>query len=283
MALDLPPISVIAIGEEAANFVRFQLTSVIAGHAGARTTYQFYEELDQWLGPWGTRGYPIGYGARYNIAFSSNVKLMRNPTTRAWVWRTTILLQEALRDYIVSRVRNGTISALTEPDLRQAAFNSHPLAYERGGLSQVVLVAPELIDVIATIPAAEFDPNSPNFGSTVRQVFQTLGLTAGGVTGIALATFAGPAHTGLLSRAMQRDRLRNSSERHLANHLGMIRDTLNRGELDHIPWLDQIERRLLSIQFPDSRFAEAASRVLLAVRERREYVRTEHARFFQGR
>lgn len=59
MALRLPPKSLIRCDASTAAFVHAQLTSVIAGHAQAITTYQFYEELDTWLGPWGQRGYPI--------------------------------------------------------------------------------------------------------------------------------------------------------------------------------------------------------------------------------
>jgi len=53
---------------------------------GAATTYQFYEEVDYWLGPWGTAGYPIGYGKKYNILFSTNPPLNRDlKHGRPWV------------------------------------------------------------------------------------------------------------------------------------------------------------------------------------------------------
>src|SRR5829696_8730772 len=101
MPLPLPPKSAIRSDAKTAQLVHDQLTSVIAGHAQATTTYRFYEELDAWLGPWRQQGYPIAYGKFYNVAFSSNEKLMANPKASDWVWRTTIKLQEALRDYVV--------------------------------------------------------------------------------------------------------------------------------------------------------------------------------------
>ena len=120
----------------------------------ATTTYRFYEELDFWLGPWGQNGYPIAYGKFYNVLFTTNPKLDSNAQARQWVWQTTIFLQEALRDFAVSTVRDGSIRTLTEARLRQAAFDSHPSAYDRGGLAMVALTAPEMIRVIATIPSA---------------------------------------------------------------------------------------------------------------------------------
>jgi hypothetical protein len=52
------------------------LTSIIAGHPGANYTYTFYEEIDRYLGPWGKDGYPIAYGKRYNILFTTDNRLM---------------------------------------------------------------------------------------------------------------------------------------------------------------------------------------------------------------
>ena len=65
--------------------------------------WTFYEEVDNFLGPWGNSGYPIGYGKYYCVAFNSNEKLRANPQTADWIRRTTIVLQEALRDFIMIR------------------------------------------------------------------------------------------------------------------------------------------------------------------------------------
>src|SRR6202048_465778 len=140
------------------------LTSAIAGHPQSIEPWTFYEELDRYVGPWGDKGYPIAYGKFYCIAFNTNEKLMANAQTAEWVRRTTIKLQEPLRDYVVARFRAGTLPKLTESELRQFAFSVHPAAYDSGGLALVTLVAPELIEVIVTIPAAEFDPRSDNIG-----------------------------------------------------------------------------------------------------------------------
>lgn len=211
MSVSLPPKSLIRCDGETAKHVHDQLTSVIAGHAQATTTFRFYEEIDSWLGPWGQSGYPIAYGKFYNIAFTNNQSLMGNPTTAQWVRRTAILLQEKLRDFLVSKIRDCSIGSLTEQQLRQAAFNSHPSAYDQGGLATVALVAPEQIPVIATIPMAEYSPTSQNFGPTIQQIFTTLGLVAPKMAGGVLATLAGPAHTGILSRAAQRSATKEGS------------------------------------------------------------------------
>src|SRR5262249_44965808 len=124
MILNLPPPIFITPDPPSVRSVHDQLTSVIAGHAQADPTYRLYEELDAWLGPFGQEGYPIAYGKFYNVAFTSNKKLMADAEAREWVWRTTIRLQESLRDYVVGRARDGTLGYLTERQLREAAFAS---------------------------------------------------------------------------------------------------------------------------------------------------------------
>jgi len=269
MSLSLPPKALIRCGEQTAKYVHDQLTSVIAGHPQATTTYRFYEEVDNWLGPWGKGGYPIGYGKFYNIAFSGNQKLMANDSTKKWVWRTTILLQEALRDYIVKSILDCSLATLTEAKLRQAAFDSHPRAYDRGGLAMVILIAPELIPVIATIPGAEFSPTSINFGATIKQVFVTIGLVVPKVAGGVLAAFAGPAHTGVLTRAVRQDQQHLLNEMAISRELGRLKYLINQGKLDHIPLLNQTITQLNARQFPDQGFARLAREVILAAQVRK--------------
>jgi hypothetical protein len=134
MALPLPPVKLIGHDAAAAQSVRAMLTSVIEGHPQAIKPYTFYEEIDRWLGPWGERGYPIGYGKFYCIAFNSNAELMANPTTKDWVRKTTILLQSDLRDDIVSRIRNGTAAAITEPEVRKGRWPASDFLMLRPGL-----------------------------------------------------------------------------------------------------------------------------------------------------
>ncbi|MBI2901904.1 MAG: hypothetical protein HYY17_17100 [Planctomycetes bacterium] len=278
MTLPLPPRSIIRCDAATAQDVHDQLTSVIAGHPQATTTYRFYEEIDTWLGPWGSGGYPIGYGKFYNIAFSTNEHLRGNPTAAHWVWRTTIYLQEALRDWVVARVRDCTIGSVTEAQLRRAAFDSHPAAYDRGGLATVILAAPEMIPIIATIPGAEFSPGSENFGATIRQVFVTLERVAPQVVGGGLAALAGPAHTGVLRRAMDMDRRRMLGEMAISRELADLRRTIESGRVDHIPWLDAIIARLNAREFPDQGFARAAREVVAAAQARRRWV----AEYYRG-
>lgn len=269
MSLSLPPKSLIRCDAPTAKYVHEQLTSVITGHPQATTTYRFYEEVDAWLGPWGARGYPLAYGKFYNVLFSTNENLRANPTARDWVWRTTILLQEALRDYLVERVRDGSIRTLTEAQLRQAAFDSHPRAYDLGGLARVAMAAPELMVIIAAIPRVEFLPTSENFRPTVRQVFITLGLVGPKVVGSGMAALAGPAHTGILHRAVQLDRQGLSDERAIARELTSIKAMLNRGDLDYLPLLDLVIARLNGREFPDEGFARAAREVVENAQTRR--------------
>lgn len=177
MALPLPPVA--SCRPMDAPRVRSLLDSAIAYRATATSTYQFYEEIDAWLGPWGPRGYPIGYGKKYNLLFSSNPPLNRDLVYgKRWVERTTVLLQEAIRDYLVSRVAAGTIATLREPELRMAAFDSHPKAYLDGGLLGVVENSPELFLVIVTIPYEEFNPSNPNFMPTINQVIKVVRLSS---------------------------------------------------------------------------------------------------------
>lgn len=74
--------------------------------------------------------------------------------------------------------------SLTERELRRAAFKSHAKAYDRAGFARVALVAPQLVPVIATIPAAEFLPTSRNFLPSVCQVFETFDRVAPQVIGM---------------------------------------------------------------------------------------------------
>lgn len=173
MALALPPASSCKPAD--ASDVDRLLDSVIAMRPGAGTTYQFYEEVDNWLGPWGAAGYPIGYGKKYNILFSINPPLNRDLVYgRPWVQKTTVLLQEAIKLFLVSQVSSGAIGRLSEPTLRAAAFDSHPKAYLDAGLLKVAENSPELLLVIMSIPYAEFNPTNPNFRATIIQIIRVM-------------------------------------------------------------------------------------------------------------
>jgi hypothetical protein len=248
------------------------LTSVIAGHPQSIQPWTFYEELDQYLGPWGTDGYPIGYGKFYCIAFNTNQKLAGNPQTADWVRRTTITLQEPLRDFVVTRFRTGTLAKLTESALRAYAFSVHPRAYDQGGLAMVTLVAPELIPVIVSIPSAEFKPSSDNFGPTIKQVLATVRLVAPALAGNSLAAMAGPAHTGLFRHAVERDSERMLYEQALGRNLSYLKLSIQKGNADDINTLNAITRRLNATEFPDQGFARLAREVISEANERKHYV-----------
>ena len=93
-----PPAKETPPSPESTRRLEVWLNSIIAGHAGAKTTYTFYEEIDKYLGPWGSEGYPIAYGKKYNVLFSTNEQLQKDPVVKDWLWKTTIILQESLRD-----------------------------------------------------------------------------------------------------------------------------------------------------------------------------------------
>jgi len=245
------------------------LTSVISGHPGATQPWTFYEVLDDYLGPWGISGYPIGYGKKYCILFNSNEKLQRNATVRKWVWKTTIVLQEALRDYVITQFDQGKLPKLTESQFRQYAFDSHPIAYTKGGLTLVVMVAPELLGEIALIPSSEFNPSSPNFSSSLKQVFLTGGIVVPEATGMTLATLAGPAHSGLFANAARRDTLNFTREVNLNNSLGSLKEAIEKGRLDDVLVLDEIIDKLNRTEFPDAGYARFAKEIIASANSRK--------------
>jgi hypothetical protein len=273
MSLPLPPVKLIGQDATAAESVHAMLTSVIEGHPQATTAYTFYEEIDRWLGPWGESGYPIGYGKFYCIAFNSNAELMANPTTRDWVRKTTILLQSELRDYIVGRIRDGTAAAITEPEVRKAAFESHASVYTRAGLTLVALTAPELIPVISLIPRKEFDPDSPDFVPTVMQVFETAWLVGRQVPGSMLATLM-PAHSGLLRNAIQADRMGLRHEEMTWQHLAALRDGIDRGEVDNPVMLQRVVMGLNATEYASRPLADLANEVVSAANRRLHRLRS---------
>jgi len=259
------------------------LTSAIAGHPQSIEPWTFYEELDAYLGPWGKTGYPISYGKFYCVAFTSNEKLKANAETAEWVRRTTIALQEGLKTFVVNRFRAGSLPFLTESELRQFAFDSHPQAYTSGGLAMVALVAPELLPVIVSIPGAEFNPRSVNFGPTVRQVLATIGLVAPQMMGNSLGAMALPAHTGIFRRAVQMDQNRILQEQAWGRSLSLLQQSIERGELDSIVLLNQITDRLNATEFPDQGFAYLARQVIKSANDRKRYVAEIYRKLLQLR
>jgi hypothetical protein len=175
MPLNLPRLA--SLNPSVAYSVGKQLMSVVAGRPGTRTTYQFYEELDAWLGPWGPDGYPIGYGKKYNLAFTTDPILNSPsfPVTRRWVWQTSINLQLALVDEIVKAIiSNRLYRIVAEDQIRDAAFSSHPMAYLNAGLREVAACEPACLPLIAMIPYEQFNPLNPDFFRTFNQVVDVI-------------------------------------------------------------------------------------------------------------
>lgn len=246
-----------------------ELTSVIAGHPGAVTPWTFYEVLDAYLGPWGAAGYPIGYGKRYCQRFTSNQALQDNTIARAWVWKTMIALQEEFKAFVIQRFQQGTLKIVTETELRQAAFDSHPRAYTKGGLTLVVLLAPELLSEIMSIPMAEFSPLSPTFAASIKQVFVTTGMVTPRAVGIVLAALAGPAHNGSFAMAARRDSQRFADELRLPRYLGDVKHLIEQGQLDDLLVLESLTEKLNRTEYPDEGFVRLARDVVTAANTRK--------------
>ena len=247
------------------------LTSLIAGHPGSIDPWTFYEVLDNYLGPWKNQGYPIAYGKYYCILFNQNEKLQRNPQARDWVRRTTVALQEPLRDFVVERFRAGKLASLTEAELRQFAFSVHPKAYVEGGLTMVALTAPETVPIIVSIPGAQFDPRSPNFRATINQVLATARTVLPQAAGLTIAAMM-PVHSGLFAQAARRDM--DNFQRDIAVNRWLIdsRKQLDAGSLDDFPTLTELTQRLNATQFGDQGFARAARELIQAADTRKRYL-----------
>jgi len=257
-------------GEGSARRVDDALTSVTAYHARALTTYTFYEVLDQWLGPWGVQGYPIGYGKFYNIQFTrSNV--MRSPEGRQWIETTTVALQNALRRYVLNRVRQGSLGRIIESELRRAAFDSHPECYTTSGLARIVLLDPFLIPYIAAIPGKEYVPTSSDFGPTIKQALETLAMVAPLSAGLTVA-YAMPAHSGYLRRAAAIDARRYHDMMTFGHRMEQLRRTISTGGVDHIPVLNQIISTLVRGEHRDEGEHRVVSDLVRAAEKRRSEV-----------
>lgn len=238
----------------------------------------FYEHVDKFLGPWGAKGYPMTYGYKYCHLFALSRPLNADPAAAKWVQRTLLLLQQELHRYIMQRFRSGTLGALTAGEFQQAAFDSHPKAYTEGGLTMVVLLAPELVPVVAAIPRAEFTPSSPTFKSSVKQVVDTTGIVLPQLIANILAIGAGPAHNQTLSVAVARDRAAFLQDRALALKLGQARALVQGGRCDHLDVLDRLRTALEMTTFVDISAGSVASDLVDDIERRMNYVNLRYQR-----
>lgn len=246
------------------------LLSITDGHPKAKEHWTFYEEIDAYLGPFGDEGYPLGYGKKYCILFNNDLMLRKSKNAMAWVKRTTILLQTYLRAYIVERYRQGTLKSLTEEELRKMAFAQHPRAYTKGGLVNVMLLAPHMLPQIATIPATEFF--SENWVSSWAQLITTGKLVIAEMAGTMLATAVGPAHTGLYARAHEKDRQEFRRRQQIGDFLDALKKAIESGKLDRVEWLERATTDLNRIEYPDKGLAKMAGDAVKAADARKKFL-----------
>jgi hypothetical protein len=157
----------------------------------------FYRELDQYLGGWGGNGYLLGYGLRYCRRFCTDPILQQHPQARAWVRRTSILLQDDMGVFMLARFRVGRLASLNDDELSQRAFAGHARAYAEAGLAQLVRSAPHVVPRIVAIPGREFLPWAKHARRSWSQALQVAAMTVR--DSAACADVAGPSRASVWS------------------------------------------------------------------------------------
>ncbi|MCG5051839.1 MAG: hypothetical protein KA712_02670 [Myxococcales bacterium] len=275
----MPPGKSAALNAESLNQLGSWLQSILAYRPATEgKPWVFYEKIDAYLGPWGDKGYPLSYGLKYCKLFYSDRVLNESPVGKRWVRRTLLLLQTEIADVIQNRFRAGTLARLGMEEFTELAFDSHPRAYTRGGLSLVGLLAPHLLGQILFIPKSEFSPVSQNFLGTVVQVVGTIRLIVPDVIGVALAGTVGEAMSGNLKRAFLRDSDRFRDEHRMAISLVEIKQLVRSGSVDHVGTLQALRKALTVGMVPGDRIGALAADALSEVKEREVVVRTRYLR-----
>jgi hypothetical protein len=193
-----------------------------------------------------------------------------------WVHRTLLLLQTGLATFIVDRYKSGTLDKLTEAELRAFAFDSHPKAYTEGGLTLVMMIAPDLLPEIMSIPKAEFRPDGATFGPTVRQFLATVVIVVPQCIAMTLAAAAGPAHNQSLAIAFAHDQRAFFGALAQTRQLGTIEKSVNAGVCDHIGLLLKLKQRLLLTRFDDTGTNHYVAAVVNTIDARIVYVRRRY-------
>ena len=258
--LPAPPAKNAKPTPENVRLLRNWLDSITAYRAAtAGRPWIFYEQIDAYLGPWGESGYPIGYGKKYCILFSTDRRLNADRAGQVWVHRTLTLLQEAIKNEVMRRFLQGSLAHLREPELRQVAFDSHPAAYTEGGLIMVTILSTELLPHVASIPAAQFSPMSQSFKASVVQLVLTTGLLVPQSLALLAANAAGPAPPGALAHELHADMQRFTAEQELGRHLADALRAVRAGRADHVGLLDLLRTAVLRPEWPNDAMASLAS------------------------
>jgi len=233
-----------------------ELSALLSGHPGVLDPCSFYVHLDQYLGPWGSKGYPIGYGLYYCRLFGRDKDLQSDQTCAEWVRKTMVRLQELLRDFVVDQFRKGRLGQVTATELRNFAFESHSEAYQQGGLRRVVETSPLHVPGLFLLAGKEFDPRSENFAATVKQAV---------ITGLGVGyDWVGERLVGSLTEG-EGDAL----QRHyLPQYLDRLVKVIHSGRADHIELLERIVQFVRSRSYPTPKLRQQAEGVIDAARRR---------------
>lgn len=238
----------------------------------------FYEELDAYLGPWGTSEYLIAYGKKYCRLFYEDRALMHSPAGRRWVIRTLQLLQNVIKDFVLERFRKGTLASLTPGQLKDVAFKSHAAAYTEGGLLMVCILSPLLIIQVVQIPGSEFLPWKPDAERSWSQAFETARIVGPQALDMLSSALSVDGHSSIFAGSYHLDTMAHQHMYELNDALRGVRRLLESGLLDHAGNLERLEERLEGARWPNHEMAEAARDLLVDIRSRQHRVSIRYER-----
>jgi hypothetical protein len=253
-----------------------ELTAYIAGHINAPDPWTFYEELDHFLGPWGPQGYPLSFGKFYTQLFHNDPALQNNLEAWLWIQKTTIRLQEFIRDAVVELFQKGQLASLTEPRLNSLASVRHSRVFDNDGLALIVRVAPHLLPAMVSLPAVE-SASSLDYSSTSwLQTVDTLTLLSQAPPGSVLTAataVGGRQHSAVIQRALATSGMNAVLAEQRQNawyraQFAKLRSAIESNRLNRIAWLSDIASLLEMMPLPDRCWREAA-RSLIAETETR--------------
>jgi hypothetical protein len=240
-----------------------EFAGVISGRVNAKDPWTFYEQLDQFLGPWGDSGYPLAQGKFYCQLFNAEPALQNNSEARTWVQRTTIKLQEAIRHSIVDLFLRGKLAAITEPQLRSLIVDMHPQIFDETGLALIVSVAPHLLPAVASLPAVEFVPLKGVPRAAWPQVLETLRRLSAGPPSQELVTPVAPTRPGSIQRTEATSSMNAllAEQRQNAwywSQFSKIHEAIQSGRLNRVAWLDGVSNQLNALNLSNPYWRKVA-------------------------